>query len=276
MQLKNDDFIKLAGIIKNKYGLNFFEKKFLIENRLTNYILDCGFNDFSEFINMVYCDRSGKEMANIINRLTTNYTYFMREAEHFEHLKNVFLKDAERNSKSKELCIWSAGCSYGNEPYNIAMCIDEYLGIKKHIWDTKILATDISFNALRAAKNGVYAQQSIKELPKEWVNKYFISLKNGTYQVKSGIRNNVVYKYHNLMEQISFKKKFDLIVCRNVMIYFDEKTKIDLIKRFYEATNEGGYLYIGHADLSPKGMPYKMVQPAVFRKITSKGGDYIG
>ncbi|MBR4555334.1 MAG: chemotaxis protein CheR [Ruminococcus sp.] len=266
MQLNNEDFQRLAKIIKTKYGLNLLDKKILVESRLTNYVLDCGFDDFTEYLETVYADRSGIEMTNIISRLTTNYTYFMRESEHFRHFTEKFLPEAERRMTDRELRIWSAGCSYGNEPYNFAMCLDNYFGVRHSLWDSKILATDISFNALRMAKRGVFAEAALKELPLDWRMKYFNKNPNGTFQVTDEIRNNVVFKYHNLMEEISFKKKFDLIVCRNVMIYFDEQTKRDLINRFYEATEEGGYLYIGHAESAPKGIGYKMIQPAVFRK----------
>lgn len=266
MQLSNEDFLRLAKIIKTTYGLDLFQKKYLVESRLTNYVLDCGFEDFGEYLETVYADRSGIEMTNIINRLTTNFTYFMRESEHFTHFSEKFLTEAEQRAKDKELRIWSAGCSYGNEPYNLAICLEEYFGSHHKLWDSKILATDISFNALRMAKRGVFTEKSVSELPEELRQRYFICLPNGTYQVRDEIRNNVVFKYHNLMEPISFKDKFDLIVCRNVMIYFDEPTKKRLIKRFFDATDEGGYLYIGHAENLPKDSGYEYVQPAVFRK----------
>ena len=266
MVLKDEDFIRLAKIIKIKYGLDLTDKKYLVESRLTNYVLDCGFDDFGEYFETVYADRSGIEMTNIISRLTTNYTYFMRESEHFRHFTKEFLPQTERNRIKKELCIWSAGCSYGNEPYNLAMCLDEYFGKRHCEWDSRILATDISFNALRMAKRGVFAEQALKELPVFWKERYFVKNPNGTYQVTEALRSNVVFKYHNLMEPITFKKQFDLIVCRNVMIYFDEPTKAELINRFYDATVPGGYLYIGHAENAPKGIKYETVQPAVYRK----------
>ncbi|SDB06650.1 chemotaxis protein methyltransferase CheR [Ruminococcaceae bacterium FB2012] len=266
MELRDDDFLRLAKIIKAKYGLDLYEKKYLVESRLKNYVLDCGFDDFGEYFETVYVDRSGIEMTNIISRLTTNYTYFMRESEHFRHFTEQFLPQAERNKLNRELCIWSAGCSYGNEPYNLAMFLEEFFGARHKHWDSKILATDISFNALRMAKRGVFAEQALQELPAFWREKYFVRNPNGTYQVTEAVRNNVVFKYHNLMEPISFKKQFDLIVCRNVMIYFDDPTKKALIDRFYDATLPGGYLYIGHAENAPKGIKYETVQPAILRK----------
>ena len=266
LHISQEDFEKLTTFIKKNYGLDLSEKKVLIESRLSNYIMDSGYCSFEEYLPTLYNDYMGNEIANLINRLTTNYTYFMREHKHYEHFVNVFLPYAEKNIRNHDICIWSAGCSFGNEPYNLAICLEEYFGFRHKIWDSKILATDISFNALRMAKRGVFTEKAVSELPELWKMKYFDRQPNSTYQVKDEIRNNVVFKYHNLMEEINFKKKFDLIVCRNVMIYFDEDTKRNLIKRFFEVTDEGGYLYIGHAESMPKDTGYEYVKPAIFRK----------
>ncbi|WP_124100265.1 protein-glutamate O-methyltransferase CheR [Ruminococcus sp. Marseille-P6503] len=272
MKLSDGDFMRLAGFIKAKYGLDLYEKKFLVESRLTNYVLDSGYSNFSEYLDAVYRDRTGNEMANVINRLTTNYTYFMREKEHFRHFSEVFLSGAVRRRGGRELSIWSAGCSFGNEPYNFAMCADEFFGGSKYLWDTRILATDISFKALRSAKNGIYLEESLKALPGAWIDKYFIRLANGTYQVRDGLRRDVIFRYHNLMDEINFKRKFDLIICRNVMIYFDEPTRARLINRFYDATNDGGYLYIGHSEICAEKELYAMEEPAVYRKLSAGEG----
>ena len=262
------DFARLVHFVKSGYGIDLEGKQFLVESRLANYIADCGFRDFREYLDAVFDDPSGREVANLINKLTTNHTYFMRESEHFDHLREVFLPQAEKKITDNDLRIWSAGCSYGNEPYNIAMCLDEYFGIKRSEWDLKILATDISFNALRQAARGIYTEKALEPLPEVWREKYFDKTSHGLYQVKERIRRNVVFKYHNLMDEINFKKKFDLILCRNVMIYFDDDTKSDLCKRFYNATEDGGYLYIGHAESAPADMPFTRERPAVYRKKT--------
>ena len=145
LHIENDDFIKLTEFIKARYGLNLADRKVLVESRLSNYVLDCGFDSFADYLNLVYGDSTQREVANMINRLTTNHTYFMRESTHFSHMMETFLPIAEKQIKDRMLCIWSAGCSFGNEPYNIAMCLDDYFGMKRYQWDMKILATDISF-----------------------------------------------------------------------------------------------------------------------------------
>jgi len=265
-EISDRDFKQLVAFIKARYGINLEGKKFIVQSRLSNYMQDCGFRDFSDYLTVVFCDNSGREVANLINRLTTNHTYFMREPEHFAHFMDVFLPLAEKRIADHDLRIWSAGCSFGNEPYNLAMCLDQYFGFRRREWDLQILATDISFNALRSAAKGVFGEQALKNVPNGWREKYFRRLNNGLYQVTDDLRSNVVFKYHNLMEPISFKKRFDLILCRNVMIYFDDSTKSALCKRFFDATEDGGYLYIGHAETAPEDIPYKKEIAAIYKK----------
>ncbi|NLZ45560.1 MAG: protein-glutamate O-methyltransferase CheR [Clostridiales bacterium] len=268
MVLLQDDYVKLVGFVKSRYGINLENKYSLIENRLSNYIISRGFRSFSSFFAYVFADESRYEITNIINLLTTNYTYFMREVEHFKHLTETFLPYADNNITDNDLRIWSAGCSYGNEPYNIAMCIDEYFGFRKYGWDCKVLATDISINALQIAKDAVYNVEALEALSGKWIDKYFVKLTDKKYQVCDRIRNEVVFRFHNLMDPIKFKKQFDLILCRNVMIYFDTPTKDALSDRFYDATEDNGFLYIGHAETLSNNTKYERQQPAVYRKET--------
>ncbi len=267
--MENEDFLRLVNCIKARYGLNLGDKKTLVESRLYNYVLDRGFSSFSDFISTVLAADNESEMANIINRLTTNYTYFMREQEHYDHFAKVFLPNMEKTITGNELCIWSAGCSFGHEAYTFAACMEDYFEGSNNKWDRRILATDISHNALLTAKRGSYGEATLDVLPKAWKHKYFTE-KNGIFTVNERLRSQVVFKCHNLMEPISFKKKFDLIICRNVMIYFDRETVSQLIRRFYDATNEGGYLYIGHAETVPDSCPYVREQAAVYRKLTRR------
>ena len=162
LEISQSDFDELTAFIKEKYGLDLARKKSIVESRLSNYVLDCGFNSFSEYLSAVYSDETGRETANLINRLTTNHTYFMRETDHFQHFMEKFLPYAEKNVLDHDMRIWSAGCSFGNEPYNLAMCMDDYFGFDRRFWDLKILATDISLNALRSAKNGIYTSMSCR------------------------------------------------------------------------------------------------------------------
>lgn len=262
--MSDEEFEKLCGFVKSRYGLDLTGKKQMTESRLTNYVLDRGFSSFSEYLPTVYDEANVCELTNLINRLTTNYTYFCREQEHFDHFENVFLPAWEQTGR-QSLNIWSAGCSYGNEAYTFAMYLAQYFGLHSTV-DKRILATDISSDALLAAKAGVYSKQAVSKLPYEWVKKYFKE-NGGLFKVDDELRSQVIFKFHNLMQPISFKQKFDLIICRNVMIYFDEQTRDKLVGRFYDAISTGGFLYIGHAETLSKDTPFKRECAGVYRKV---------
>lgn len=268
INIKDAEFRDLTSYIKKRYGLNLTEKKQLIEGRLSNMIIEQGFKDFSSYLKFVFADTSGKEINSLINKLTTNYTYFMRESDHFDYFRKTVLPTLEANSKTKDIRIWCAGCSSGEEPYTLAMLMEEYFGENKYMWDTKVLATDISEKVLEIAKKGIYAEEAIKDIPKYWGLRHFSKIENGNHQISDKMRNEVIYRKFNLMSEVfPFKKKLDVIFCRNVMIYFDEKTKIELINKFYDITEPGGYLFIGHSEsINKKETNYKYIMPAVYRK----------
>lgn len=266
MHLTDQDFIRIVEYVKDRYGINLIKKRLLIEGRLYFTVKNKGYESFKEYIDHVFANPDGEEMTEFINRITTNHTFFMREKQHFDFLMSTVLPYLERTVSDRDLRIWSAGCSFGHEPYNLAMYIDEYFGERKKLWDTKILATDISKRAIIAAKAGIFNDIAIKELPEKWQKKYFKKLNDNEYQIVDEIRKEVVFKYFNLMEDIVAKKPFDLILCRNVMIYFDNETKEKLIQKFYNALKPGGYLFIGHAENISKNTKFKQVMPAIFKK----------
>lgn len=266
MNLTDQDFIRIVEYVKDRYGINLIKKRLLIEGRLYFTVTNQGYKNFKDYIDHVFSNPDGEEMTNFINRITTNHTFFMRERQHFDYLVSTILPHLERTVTDKDLRIWSAGCSFGHEPYNLAMYIDDYFGATKNLWDTKILATDISKKALGIAKSGIYKDTVISELPIQWQEKYFTKISNTDYQIIEKIRKDVAFKYFNLMEDIVPKKPFDLILCRNVMIYFDSETKEKLIKKFYDAIKPGGYLFIGHAENITKNTQFKQVMPAIFQK----------
>ncbi len=270
ISLTDQEFLTLTSYIKERYGINLTKKRVLIEGRLSNMLRERGFATFGEYFNMVFNDASGSEIKNLLNKLTTNHTYFMREVEHFEYMKSHILPQlAASRASSRDLRIWSAGCSTGQEPYNIAMIVDEFFGSQKHLWDTTILATDLSVNVLEKAKLGIYPAESLNEVPPDWTGRYFIKRPDGTVQVNEKIRQEVVFKHFNLMDPFVYKKPFDLIFCRNVMIYFDAPTKEALVNKFYQSTAKGGYLLIGHSEvLNKESCRYRYVKPAIYQKGT--------
>ena len=147
------------------------------------------------------------------------------------------------------------------------MVIDEYFGPRKSSWDTTILATDISMQVLAKAQKGIYTAEDLKDLPAKWRIKYFVPLSDGKFQVCDRLRKEVIFRPGNLMEPFHFKKPFDLIFCRNVMIYFDADTKAQLVNKFYDWTADGGFLFIGHSEsISGTGSRYTYVQPAIYQR----------
>lgn len=266
LKLTDDDFSRLVDYIKSNYGINLEKKRALIEGRLASAAAAKGFDNFSEYIAYALNDSTGKETIRLVNRLTTNHTFFMREPEHFEFLRSDVLPYIESTVKDRDARIWCAASSTGQEPYTIAMTIDEYFGEAKSKWDTSILATDLDTEVLYAAKAGIYSEDMLEGLPGRWIDKYFKKLDDKNYQVADKIRNEVIFKKFNLMDKIVIKKPFDLISCRNVMIYFDMQTKNDLIERFYDVTKTGGYLFIGHAENISRESRYSYVKPAIYRR----------
>lgn len=267
MTLTEEDFKTLVNFVHNNYGINLANKKVLIEGRLTNVLRDRGFASFHDYLQTLFNDKSGNEINLLLNKLTTNHTYFMREEEHFSYLKEVVLPYFEATCKSKDLRVWSAGCSSGQEAYTIAMTIDEYFGNNKHLWDTTILATDISMDILGKAQQATYPADALDNVPEAWRKKYFKQNQNGTVTVCDKIRNEVVFKPFNLMAPFTFRKSFDIIFCRNVMIYFDAPTKDELVNKFYDFTNPNGYLFIGHSEtVNKSNTKYTYIRPAIYRK----------
>ena len=267
--ITDKEFKLLAAYIKENYGINLKEEKqALVTGRLQSVLIENGFSDFSEYYNYIITDQSGNAIPTLINKITTNHTFFMREEEHFYYYRDKILPYLTDKLSKKDLRTWSAGCSSGEEPYTLAMIIDEYFGKEKVMWDAKILATDISGKVLEKAKKGLYTNEEIASIPSHWRMNYFKKLDNEKSVLIDKIRNEVIYRKLNLMDQVfPFKKKFHVIFCRNVMIYFDNKTKLELINKFYDLTEYGGYLFIGHSEsLNREETKYKYIMPAVYRK----------
>lgn len=269
MNMEEKDFVRLALYVQKNYGINLTKKKQLIKGRLNSTLMSMGYNNFKDYVDYILTKSTPKDIDVMLNKLTTNYTYFMREKSHFDYLKNTILPYLVQNKKTKVLSIWSAGCSTGQEPYTISIILKEFLGKDAAKWDTRVLATDISQEVLEKAKAGIYKSESLIDMPESWKKKYFVKLAGSDeYEVSKEIKNNVIYKSFNLMEPIKFRIPFDVIFCRNVMIYFDQQTKDGLVDRFYNASNHGGYFLIGHSEtLNKSTTKYKYIMPATYRKI---------
>ena len=265
MTISDADFNRLVNFMQRNYGINLTQKRQLITGRLSTSIRQRGYKDFSDFVDHLLTHKSEEEITLVLNKLTTNYTFFMREKDHLEYFQNHIIPElVRRHQRDKSLSIWSAGCSSGEEPYNISMYLFDYLGSHAKEWDTRILATDISDQALSTAKRGIYELPDT--IPENWKRKYFVDNHNGTHTVAPAVKDNVIFRPFNLMNPIRFRRKFDLIFCRNVMIYFDQPTKDALVQRFYDATVPGGYLLISYSENLSAQTSYRRLAPATFIK----------
>ncbi len=269
INITEKEFSKLAEFIKSNYGINLKEeKKALVMGRLYNVLIQRGFKSFSDYYDYVVADKTGAAVTVLIDKITTNHTFFMREADHFYYFKSTVLPYLIETVKDRDLRIWSAGCSTGEEPYTLAMMLDEFLGKEKTQWDSKVLATDISTNVLDTAKKGIYDNEEIATLPPQWRLNYFKKYDKERSILVDKIRDEVIYRKFNLMEPVfPFKRKFHVIFCRNVMIYFDNKTRDELVNKYYKHLEPGGYLFIGHSEsLNRETTRLKYIMPAMYRK----------
>lgn len=266
--MTDEEFLRIAGYMKQRYGIDLGQKKVIMNGRLENHIKSGGWSSFNAFMNDMEKDSSGRLEKELVNLLTTNHTYFMREFEHFEFFKSIVLPQLrQKEQRTKDLRIWCGAASTGEEPYMIAMTLKDFFGLDASSWDTKVLATDISTKVLQQAITGIYTGDQLKNIPDQWKRHFFKKLPDGSFQVKEELKQEVIFRQFNLMSPFPFKKRMHTIFLRNVMIYFDENTKNELLQKVYDYLEPGGYLFIGMTETIDRGqVPFELVQPSIFRK----------
>jgi chemotaxis protein methyltransferase CheR len=273
MAITDREFQLLSELIYKHFGIHLTEaKRSLLVRRLQSLLKKEGLSTFREYYDRLVANPDAATMTELVNRITTNYTYFYREPEHFDFfLKKALPEIVARHKQhhSRDLLVWCAAASTGEEPYMLAMLMMEYLGPDYGTWDAGLLATDISEKALKKAVVGIYPESETKTMPKHLVKKYFT--KHGENQVKviPRLSREVMYRRFNLITpRFPWKRPFDVIFCRNVMIYFDNETKLKLIQQIYDSLNYGGYLFIGHSEsLMRMETPLRYIMPAVYQKV---------
>lgn len=238
------------------------EKQNLVKSRLTKRLNKLELPDFDAYLDLTGKDQ--KEFTFMIDSLTTNKTDFFRELPHFDFLAGKILPNLMARKRSMR--IWSAACSSGEEPYSIGMALhDSIPDIGK--WDIKILATDISSRILEKAMLGEYEQSALGGIDSHHLQKYFAQTPGHKFRVNDPVKRMVRFARLNLMSQWKMQGPFDLIFCRNVMIYFDKKTQEALVNRFYNLLEKGGYLFVGHSEsLNGVNHRYDYVKPAIYLK----------
>ncbi|MBU4539868.1 protein-glutamate O-methyltransferase CheR [uncultured Acetobacterium sp.] len=272
IQISEKEFAMLTEYIHSEYGIELKkEKQLLLMGRLHKLLVELGFDSFTDYYDYLISDKTGEASSVLIDKVSTNHTFFMREPEHFEYFKNTvlpYLKKKKGEQKNHDIRLWCAASSTGEEPYTLAMIMADFFGSEAHLWDKKLLATDISNKVLDVAKKGIYEKDRLQVLPPNWKLRYFQNHDSNQMMVVDEIKKEVIFRRFNLMTPtFVFKKKFDVVFCRNVMIYFDQATKDRLVEKIYNYTEPGGYLFIGHAEsLNLKKTNYKFIMPAVYQK----------
>ena len=271
--LSDQDFRRLSSLVYKKCGINLHEgKKALVRARLGKRLRETGFADFKAYYKFVTQDDDGRELVRMLDAISTNLTKFFREERHFDFLKQVVFPTYLNNKNRagfQRLRFWSAGCSSGEEPYSLAIWLLECLGESMH-WNVKILATDISTKVLAQANRGIYPGTRLEKMDRAVIRRYFqrgYNRQEGCFRVKPTLRKMIEFKRFNLMHSFPFKEAFDLILCRNVMIYFDKMTQQTLAGKFYDSLIDGGYLLIGHSE-TLTGITHRFgyVQPSVYQR----------
>jgi len=274
MELSDRDFKRFSALVYEKCGINLHKgKKALVRARLGRRLRETGFEDFKAYFKFVAQQDSGDELVKVLDAISTNLTSFFREEGHFDFLNQVVFPTYAPGKEGKgvrRLRFWSAGCSSGEEPYSLALWLLEYFG-ENQFSDAKILATDISTKVLAQAKRGVYPAGRLEKISASVARKYFqrgYGKQEGYFRIKPSLKEIVEFRRLNLMEPFSFKAVFNLIFCRNVMIYFDKRTKETLANKFYDALIDGGYFFIGHSEtLTGIDHPFRYTGRSIYQKL---------
>lgn len=272
-ELTEKDFNNFSSLIYDKAGINLHEgKKELLKARLAKYLRNTNFRSVREYYRYLMEEDVGEEMVNLLNTISTNLTYFFREPKHYDFLKDKalpILADLCRKQNKGEIRVWSAGCSSGEEAYSLGIILSEYLGIRNNP-TALILATDISTKVLGKASDGIYLADRLENIPYELKRRYFqrgVNKWSGFFRVRPQLRGLVTFKRLNLMESFPAGETFQIIFCRNVMIYFDRPTQERIVAKFCHALEQDGFLFIGHAEsLTGINHSLKYVQPGVYTK----------
>lgn len=266
--LTDKQFHKIADIIGRHAGIVLSDaKKHLVYGRLVRRLRDLSLTGFDEYLDIIG-EKGSSEFEHFVNALTTNLTSFFREPKHFEFLASQLMPELiQKNAQKREVRVWSAGCSTGEEPYSIAIALMEVLPVN---WQLKILATDLDSQVVSRAKAGVYSSDRVSGVSQQRLKKYFLTGRDeraGLVKVKPELAEKIVFKSLNLLEPWPFRQLFDIIFCRNVVIYFDKATQAKLFDRYADQMVPGGHLFVGHSETLYKVTDrFKLLGNTIYRK----------
>jgi chemotaxis protein methyltransferase CheR len=271
--LTEAEFRAISRLVRERCGINLHEgKKALVRARLAKRLRALNLPSYEAYVDRVQADQEGVELAAMLDALSTNLTAFFREQNHFALLRErVIPAMLDRHAKDRRLRLWSAGCSSGEEPYSVAITLQEVVPDLAR-WDAAILATDLSVEMLERASRAVYSPGRLTAVPRQTLAERFHPERSSTgtqYHVRPSTRHLVSFARLNLMDPWPMRGRFDAIFCRNVMIYFDKDTQQRLIDRLWDRLEVGGVLFVGHSEsLAGIRHQFRYLQPTVYEKTT--------
>lgn len=271
--LSNDDFNRLSKFIFEQIGIKMPPtKKVMLQGRLQKRLKELGIADFKTYIDYVFSNEGKNEIIHMFDAVSTNKTDFFRESNHFDFMSNNVLPEFYSQNKAGTIKIWSAACSSGEEPYTIAITLAEFIETHQNM-NFSILGTDISTRILQMAHNAVYKEERVAVIPMAMKKKYLLKSKdrkNPTVKIKKELRNKIRFQRLNFMDNAysSINETFDVVFCRNALIYFDRETQENVLNKLCGKLKQGGYLFIGHSEsVMNMNLPIKQLKPTIFKKI---------
>lgn len=270
-ELGEKEFRYIATLIRKEAGIVIGEqKRALVYSRISRRLRELGMTSFQDYAGLLQDPkRAHSEMEQFINALTTNLTSFFRESHHFDYLRDTVLPELVRTKKDKEIRIWSAGCSSGEEPYSIAITALESM---PRSWTVRIQASELDTNILDIARRGIYPMERVEKLPDVTRRRWFrrgTGGNAGLVRVSPQLQEVITFQQLNLLHNWSFPQRFDIIFCRNVVIYFDKETQVTLFEKYANQLVEHGHLFIGHSEsLFQKTSRFKLIGKTVYQKTS--------
>lgn len=269
-KLSKKDFNRLSEFIYENFGIKMPPAKhIMLQSRLQKRLRALQIPDFSEYVSYVFSKKGISEIIHMIDVVSTNKTDFYREAQHFDFLTNTILPELFDYNKQRFVKCWSAGCSSGEEVYTLAIVLNEFARLHSGL-DYSILGTDISTIVLQKAISAVYAEEKVAMIPLDIKKRYMLKSKDRekpTVRINKNLRQKVSFARLNFMDNsYNIADNFDIIFCRNVLIYFDRKTQENVINKLCRHLKKGGYFFLGHSEsVTGLNVPLTQVKPTVFR-----------
>lgn len=241
----------------------------MVQARLSRRLRHVGAKNFGDYLDIVEAREDQAETREFISLLTTNMTSFFREPHHFELFRNeIFPPLHNRLLKGGRVRIWSAGCSFGNEPYSIAMICRSAMEDRNNL-DLKILATDIDAKALQVARAATYQYHDVESIPENLSDKFLVPMDSRQgFNIRSDVKSMITFRELNIQEEWPMQGRFDVIFCRNMLIYFDKETQSRVLKRLADVVPEDGWLVLGHSERLPDSLldRFKNCGPTTYMK----------